>query len=186
MLLLLDNAESRSQRRRVCLLTRPLILRGRCCSLPLEILMRFSEGHPALEYLIEAGFEWPVIMDEEDFGEPIYLRGSYERVEESPLFRMGYQVGVTNGLSKPRRKSLLNSAYEGAIPDVEDDDYMEEWGRPRQSKRLWRIAHHIAWLIRSRKSISSMRYAVRDWQDDLDWLQEEFYTNRMRFTWPNG
>jgi len=155
-------------------------------SLPLEILMKFAEGHPALEYLIEAGFEWPVIMVEEDFGEPVYLRGSYERVEESPLYRMGYQVGVTNGLSKPRRKSLLKSAYEGAIPDVEDDDYMEEWGRPRQSKRLWRIAHHIAWLIRSRKSIPSMRYAVRDWQDDLDWLQEEFYTNRMRFTWPNG
>jgi len=155
-------------------------------ALPLEILMKFAEGHPALEYLIEAGFEWPVIMDEEDFGEPVYLRGSYERVEESPLYRMGYQVGVTNGLSKPRRKSLLKSAYEGAIPDVEDDDYMEEWGRPRQSKRLWRIAHHIAWLIRSRKSIPSMHYAVRDWQDDLDWLQEEFYTNRMRFTWPNG
>ena len=155
-------------------------------SLPIEILMKFAEGHPALEYLIEAGFEWPVIMDEEDFGEPVYLRGSYERVEESPLYRMGYQVGVTNGLSKPRRKSLLKSAYQGAIPDVEDDDYMEEWGRPRQSKRLWRIAHHIAWLIRSRKSIPSMHYAVRDWQDDLDWLWEEFYTNRMRFKWPNG
>jgi hypothetical protein len=155
-------------------------------SLPLEILMRFSEGHPALEYLIEAGFEWPVIINEEDFGDPVYLRGSYERVEESPLYRMGYQVGVTNGLSKPRRKSLLKSAYQGAIPDVEDDDYMEEWGRPRQSKRLWRIAHHIAWLIRSRKSIPSMRHAVRDWQDDLDWLWEEFYTNRMRFNWPHG
>lgn len=155
-------------------------------SLPLEILMRFSEGHPALEYLIEAGFEWPVIMVEEDFGEPVYLRGSYERVEESPLFRMGYQVGVTNGLSEPKRKSLLKSAYRGAIPDVEDDDYMEEWGRPRQSKRLWRIAHHIAWLIRSRKSTPSMRYAVRNWQDDLDWLWEEFYTNRMRFNWPHG
>jgi hypothetical protein len=155
-------------------------------SLPLEILMRFSEGHPALEYLIEAGFEWPVIINEEDYGEPVYLRGSYERVEESPLYRMGYQVGVTNGLSKPRRKSLLKSAYEGAIPDVEDDDYMEEWGRPRQSKRLWRIAHHIAWLIRSRKSISSMRYAVTDWKDDLAWLREEFYTKRMRFNWPHG
>ena len=155
-------------------------------SMPIEILMKFAEGHPALEYLIKAGFEWPVIMDEEDYGEPVYLRGSYERVKESPLYRMGYQVGETNGLSKPKRKSLLKSAYQEKIPDVKDDDYMEEWGRPSQSKRLWRIAHHIAWLIRSRKSIPSMRYAVRDWQDDLDWLREEFYTNRMKFNWPHG
>ena len=155
-------------------------------SLPLEILMKFAEGHPALEYLIQAGFEWPEVVVEEDFGEPIYLRGSYERVEESPLYRMGYQVGATKGLTKSRRRAVLRSAYQGEIEDVEDADYMEEWGRPHRSRRLWRIAHHIAWLLRSRKSNPSMRYAVKDWKDDLDWLKEEFYTNRMLFKWPHG
>lgn len=155
-------------------------------SFPTEILLKFAEGHPALEYLINFRFEWPEIIVEEDYGEPVYLRGSYERVEESPLFRMGYQVGITHGQSRATRRSILENACQGEIPDVEDDDYMEEWGRPRQSKRLWRIAHHIAWLIRSRKSIPSMRYAVKDWQDDLNWMEEQFYTNRMRFKWPHG
>lgn len=91
-------------------------------SLPLEVLMKFAEGHPALEHLIEAGFEWPeIVVEEEDFGEPIFLRGSSERAEESPLYRMGYQVGITNGLSPTRRRALLKSAYQGPIPDVEDD-----------------------------------------------------------------
>lgn len=153
-------------------------------SLPLEILMKFAEGHPALEYLIEAGFEWPEIILEEDYGEPVYLRGSWERVEESPLYRMGYQVGITHGQPRSKRRSLLKKAYEGEIPEVEDDDYMEEWSLPGRSKRLWRIAHHIAWLIRSRQTIPSMRYAVKDWQDDLDWMEEQFYTTRMRFKWP--
>ena len=155
-------------------------------SLPLEILMKFAEGHPAIQYLIDQGFEWPEIVLEEDYGEPVYLRGSYERVEESPLFRMGYQVGITHGQPRSTRRSLLKNAYLGEIPEVEDDNYMEEWSLPGWSKRLWRIAHHIAWLIRSRQTIPSMRYAVRDWQDDLDWMEEQFYTNRMRFIWPHG
>lgn len=153
-------------------------------SLPLDILMKFADGHPALEYLMNSGFEWPVIILEEDYGEPVYLRGSYERVEQSPLFRMGYQVGITHGQPRSTRRSLLNNAFKGEIPDVEDDDYMEEWGNPRQSKRLWRIAHHIAWLIRSRQTIPSMGYAVKDWQDDLNWMEKQFYTKRMRFKWP--
>jgi hypothetical protein len=41
-------------------------------SLPLEILKKFAEGHPALEYLINSGFEWPEIIVEEDFGEPAF------------------------------------------------------------------------------------------------------------------
>jgi hypothetical protein len=155
-------------------------------SLPTEILMKFAEGHPALEYLINSGFEWPEVILEVDYGEPVYLRGSGEPVEQSPLCRMGYHVGSTKGESRSIRRSLLEEAYLGDLPEVEDADYMEEWGRPHQSKRLWRIAHHIARLIRWRKNLPSMSDAVEDWQDDLDWMEEQFYTKRMRFTWPYG
>jgi hypothetical protein len=154
-------------------------------SLPLEILLKFAEGHPALEYLLHSSFEWPVIIIEEDYGEPVYLKGSFNRVEESPLFRMGYQVGISNGQPLSNRRSLLEKAYQGKIPNVEDAHYMEEWGTPGHSKRLWRIAHHIAWLIRSRRSNPSMRHAVRDWKNDLDWMEGQFYAKRMRFKWPS-
>ena len=154
-------------------------------SLPIEMLKKFAEGHPALEYLMNSGFEWPEICPEEDYGVPVYLKGSTERVDKSPLVELGYNVGITKGKDLPYRKVILKNAYHNELPQVEDEDYMEEWGRPRHSKRLWRMAHHIAWLIRSRRSNELMRYAVSDWQEDLDWLEQEFYTNRMRFKWPD-
>jgi hypothetical protein len=154
-------------------------------SLPIEMLKKFAEGHPALEYLMDSGFEWPEINPEEDYGVPVYLKGSMERVDKSPLAELGYKVGITRGEHVSYRRVILKSAYHNELPEVEDEDYMEEWGRPRHSKRLWRMAHHIAWLIRSRQSNPSMSYAVSDWQEDLDWLEQEFYTNRMRFKWPD-
>lgn len=155
-------------------------------SLPEEILLKFAEGHPALEYLLNSEFEWPVVLEQEIYGEPEYLRGVYDQIEESPLAQMGYRVGITRGLEPDQRRRLLEKAYTEELDDVGDEDYMEEWGRPNHPKRLWRIAHHLAWLIRTRQDRHNFEYAVEDWQEDLDWLEEEFYTARMqpRFSWP--
>ena len=30
-----------------------------------------------------------------------------------------------------------------------------------------------------------MQYAVEDWAEDLDWLEEEFYRPWMAFSWPS-
>jgi hypothetical protein len=150
-----------------------------------ELLMEFAKGHPALEYLIGSGFEWPIIEELEELGVPQYVRGSYNGVDESPIYRMGYVVGITNGLSLRERQKLLTRAFEGVIPNVGDADYMAEWGTPNTRDRLWRIAHHLAWLIRSRRRNPVMEYAVDDWANDLDWLESTFYKSRMKFSWPN-
>ncbi len=154
-------------------------------SLPVEILMKFAEGHPALEYLIDSGFEWPEINLEEDYGEPSFHMGCVGGVEESPLTAIGYRVGVTRGLAEKDRRKLLAMAYTEKIPPVGDDAYMKEWGHPNHSKRLWRIAHHIKREAEKRKSIDSMRHACRDWKSDSEWLKKQFYTKRMRFKWPD-
>ena len=91
-----------------------------------EILMEFAKGHPALEYLRSSGFEWPIIDELEDLGVPRYLRGSYSGEDESPIYRMGYVVGSTNGLSPCERQRILKRAFEGVIPHVGDSDYMAE------------------------------------------------------------
>lgn len=150
-----------------------------------ELLMEFAKGHPALEYLMGSGFEWPILEELEELGVPQYVRGSYDGVDESPIYRMGYVVGITNGLSVRERQRLLKRAFEGVIPQVGDADYMAEWGTPNTRDRLWRIAHHLAWLVRSRRRNPVMGYAVNDWATDLDWLESTFYKSRMKFSWPH-
>jgi hypothetical protein len=154
-------------------------------SLPVEMLMKFAEGHPVLEYLMESGFEWPEINLEEDYGEPAYLLGFAGGVDESPLACLGYHVGMSSKLDVKMRRKLLEMAFKEQIPSVGDEDYMAEWGRPNHSKRLWRIAHHIKREASKRKSINSMRYACMHWKSDSEWLKKQFYTNRMRFKWPD-
>ena len=154
-------------------------------SLPIEMLKKFAEGHPALEYLMESGFEWPEINFEEDYGDPSFHMGFAGGVDESPLTAIGYHVGVTRGLDEKDRRKLLEMAFKQKIPAVGDEAYMKEWGRPNHSKRLWRIAHHIKREAEKRKTIDSMRHACRHWKSDSEWLKNQFYTNRMRFQWPD-
>ncbi len=154
-------------------------------SLPIEMLKKFAEGHPALEYLMDSGFEWPEINPEEDYGDPSFHMGFAGGVDESPLTAIGYHVGVTRGLDEKDRRKLLEMAFKQKIPAVGDEAYMKEWGRPNHSKRLWRIAHHIKREAEKRKSIFSMRHACRHWKSDSEWLKNQFYTNRMRFQWPD-
>ncbi|MCB1093244.1 MAG: hypothetical protein KDL87_17015, partial [Verrucomicrobiae bacterium] len=75
-----------------------------------EIFLAFAEGHPALEYLINAGFEWPHLIEEELPPSPEFFRTN--AVEESPLALLGYCVGITNGLPVRRRREVLRESYE--------------------------------------------------------------------------
>lgn len=148
-------------------------------SLPPEILMKFAEGHPALEHLINEGFEWPNIKRGDG------RRGGWGE-KESPLSLMGYHVGMTRGLGPQKRRSILKTAYLDEIEELPDAKYMRKWGRPNQSKRLERIANHIADEISKNQNRENCERALKEWRDDLNWLKKEFYTNRMRFKWPGG
>jgi hypothetical protein len=146
-----------------------------------ELLVEFAEGHPALEYLMQAGFEWPHI------GHPLpdsleTFRGY--QVDESPLTHAGYHVGLTHGLPLNQRRQILAQVFEQPIEWVHSDEYMEEWGRPRSRKRLWRMAHHLAWLIRIRLRLPNLEYAVADWEEDREWLRKQYFRPWMKFTWP--
>jgi hypothetical protein len=153
-------------------------------SLPTEILMKFAEGHPALEYIISLGFEWPEIVLDDSYGESQHFVSTCSYYGESPLTHMGYRVGNTRGLCEKDRRDILKSAFEEDIPDVGDDDYMAEWGLPAQPRRLWKIADHLKREAEKRKNLWNMQDAVDDWAADSEWLKLQFYTRRMRFPWP--
>ena len=146
-----------------------------------DVLYEFAEGHPALEYLMQAGFEWPHI------GHPLpdspeTFRGY--QVDESPLAYADYHVGITLGLPLNQRRQILAQVFEQPIKWMHSDEYMEEWGRPGSRKRLWRMAHHLAWLIRTRLSQPNMEYAVADWEEDREWLRKQYFRPWMKFNWP--
>jgi hypothetical protein len=146
-----------------------------------DLLFAFAEDHPALQYIINSYFDWPfydeVLSDE---GPNIEITS----VEKSPLKLMGYTVGK-NGEEKNYRRQILKEAYLGKIPWTESDEYMKAWGRAQTRRRLWRISHHLAMLIKKARRKDNMNEAINHWEQDLNWLYRKFYlANGMDFKWP--
>lgn len=145
-----------------------------------DILESFGKNHPAIEYLRGLEFPWP----EFDLTEESISSGEWDSVEETPLLKLGYHAGKTHSLAPSTRRNFLAKAFSGKLPFAESAQYMAEWGEPGTRKRLRRIAWHLAFLIRNRRRNPSQVYAVKDWEDDLKWLRQEYYKSIMRFSWP--
>jgi hypothetical protein len=148
-----------------------------------ELLLVFANGHPALQYLLKSGIEWPFISDFIKDGVENYFMYS---ADESPLVAMGYRA-QSGGLNDQQRRAILEDAFLGDLPEVESgsESYMQQWSTPSSRRRLHRMAHHIAWLIRTHRGISNHNRAVQKWESDLLWLNKRFFRPWMRFKWPN-
>lgn len=149
-----------------------------------DLLDSLAVNHPALAFLASSELRWPNIH-------PPALPSRFEpfefergEVDQSPLKQLGYTVGKTQGLPQGRRQKILRSAFADEIPWTHSDNYMAEWGQPRTRRRLWRMAHHLAWLARNRSRIPSHRIAVSEWATDLAFLRKTFFRPYMRFKWP--
>lgn len=149
-----------------------------------KTLLGFAEGHGALEYLIEAGFEWPFIT-----WRPLQTAGQFageKFAKESPLHKLGYVVGKVNGLPEKARRRVLADAFTGKLPKVHSVEYMATWGTPGSRIRLRRMANHLATFARLWQNEQNFDTAVAHWEADLDWLHDEFYEPWMRFRWPEA
>lgn len=147
-----------------------------------EMMLRFGDRHPVIEYLINEEFPWPDSQEIKDGTRT----GEWKQVEKTPLVLKNYHVGEAGlklGLTEKDRHRILESAYLEEIPWVESDEYMESWGEPGTRQRLARIAYHLSMLIRSRRNLPNHLAARNNWQKDLEWL-EKYYKPLMRFRWP--
>ncbi|WP_421304650.1 hypothetical protein [Aeromonas veronii] len=101
------------------------------------------------------------------------------------LQAVGYRVG-DKGLFKNERQKILSEVYNSKLPLVESQLYMNEWGTPKSSRRLYKFAYTIAALVRNakRKTKADMRRAITDWEDDLSWLRSKYYVDMM-WDWPS-
>lgn len=148
------------------------------------ILSTFAEGHAGLEYLRDSGFDWPTTMIVPSrHGGAFSLKDSPEK---GVLTVMGYRTGL-KGRGPVGRRAVLARAFEKEIPFVGSKEYMADWGDPKSSERLLKIANSIASTVKNQKrnSARDMSVAISEREADLEWLRETYYAGRFRFPWPS-
>lgn len=149
-----------------------------------DVLRAFGDGHPALEYLMQLGFDWPTLAWE--YEETLDVNWQDWR-DKSPLTAMKYHVGITSGTTKRQRRDRLKLIFHGSLvfPESFSKEDKQEWGTPRSPHRLKRVAHHLVMNIRRNRNRANLETAVEHWAEDCDWLKESFYTPKMKFRWPS-
>jgi hypothetical protein len=107
---------------------------------------------------------------------------------EGVLKSMGYKVGQVDGRPTNARERILGEIFDGPLPPVFVAGYLAEWGRPRTTRRLRKMAETIAALTRNakRRKDARMRSAIRDWEHDLGFLYDEYYVGQFHFAWPTS
>lgn len=104
--------------------------------------------------------------------------------EQSPLTRLEYHVGISSALSKNEREEKLKYAFRFASIE----ELGEQWGLKGTPTRLKYISNHIANQIKlfRRHKYRNMDVAISQWEEDLNYLKEEFYDDKcaVKFVWP--
>ncbi len=130
--------------------------------------------------LSEEGFPWPSTAAPTGDG--------YIDVDNWPqkgmLSFIGYHVG-DRGLNGDERRKILDFAYAGRLPNVNNQSYMDQWAKPKSLARLRKMAESIAAFCRNRKRKDPNALAVQDWEVDLEYLRTKYYVGRYDFAWPS-
>ena len=102
----------------------------------------------------------------------------------------GYAVGKKSELTPLQRRAVLNFVFlEDDLSDLEDAEYARQWGRPRSTKRLQKMAESLsafARTARNRDDEADFSVAIAHWESDLTYLQETFGPRVRPFSWPSS
>lgn len=150
-----------------------------------DFLDQHAENHPALTFLLcHQGFRWVSTEVYRSLGGEM-SGNSWPQV--GLLKYLGYTVGRA-GLAPSTRRGILRQIYQRSdLPTVCSSDYMAKWGQARSAQRLRELAVTLASFTRLRKrQTADCSVAIFDYEDDLQWLKEEFYVGRYDhcFSWP--
>lgn len=107
------------------------------------------------------------------------------RHERGVLRLYGYRVGQ-NGLSKNKRREILDKVFLRPLSSIDNSLQAHEWGQPDSATRLKKLANSLAAFTRNarRRRIQNFDQAIQDWEDDLTYLKRKYYDNRFNFQWP--
>ena len=126
-------------------------------------------------------FQWP--STEAPMGEGGMTAFWYE---DGLFSYVGYHVGNTNGKPDDVRQELLDCIFHNDLPQVNSDEYMQEFNAPKTSKRLNKMADFLSAEARNFKRNPAGDYskAIADYERDLDYLYREYYVGVFGFDWP--
>jgi hypothetical protein len=104
------------------------------------------------------------------------LEFSNEIVPEIGLLAtLGYRVGSTRGLNSNLRQAILERVCSAELPLVFSHSYMAQWGEPDSWKRKRKLQNTLIAFIESKNGQPCFGKAVRDWSEDLVYLQEHIF-----------
>jgi len=131
----------------------------------------------------EGFFDWPsTVAPASDRG----WSGNVFSYKEGLLSYVGYHVG-NEGVPEDIRLQLLDCVFHNDLPGVQSPDYMAEWGLPKSTDRLRKMAEAIAAFTRNAKGKSAdYSEATANWESDLDYLFHKYYLKRFKFGWPSS
>lgn len=162
------------------------VLTGEDPNRDIELVRKLIDDHSGLQLvreLLEGAWPTTGVI-------PSTSNGSqeFDKPEKGPLKRMGYKVG-RSGHPAYRRRKALSKAFETPrqqFPGRYPSGYLGDWGRPRSSQRLSKIARSIAGFCTTAQSRSNPPHAaIEDWKEDLAWLKKEYYNAlTYSFRWP--
>lgn len=106
--------------------------------------------------------------------------------QEGIFSYLGYRVGNTQGISSDLRRLILRQMFERHLPPVFEPTYLMEWGSPRSSQRLRKMAETLAAFTRNarRRDEDTLIDAIRSWETDLRHLYDRYYIGHFHFAWP--
>lgn len=111
----------------------------------------------------------------------------FTNLDEGMLSYLGYHVGVTRGVHTSERRNILDRAFAGHLPPVFSPIHMREWSEPSSAARLKKLAECIASFARNtkRRENDTLEQAIKEWEQDLNYLFEKYYMGKFRFAWPS-
>jgi hypothetical protein len=154
-----------------------------------NILNEFTRDHPAFHFFRNSYIDWPN-TDISITYTNLNSQDTVDWLKKGILDEMGYKVGI-KGVDDTNRRNILLKIYTCELPkylyNKFPESYLNEWGPPSSGNRLLKMANTIAALARNfkRKNDPSLRYAINDWETDLNWLKDTFYNGRYIFNWPS-
>lgn len=136
----------------------------------------------------EPGFEFPSTDIVQNRRLAVEGLGEVDWRQYGLLSLSGYRVGITNGRKDVDRRRILNWLFlEDDLRDIGDEKYAVQWGEPKTSSRLEKLANTIAAFVRNakRRDDNNMEVAIQEWTEDLNYLRARFYERWGDFPWPN-